>query len=80
MTPSQYDPKILISPCPYCNSDNVQEGGDDFDGDVACNTCTLITPIFHGTDRAIKAWNERKYVYTWSFLNSDYARAYMIMI
>jgi len=71
MTQSKYHPELVIAPCPHCNSTNVQEGGDDIDGDVACNDCSLATPIFFGTKAAINAWNKRLYKDQWYFMNPD---------
>lgn len=72
---------LFLLPCPNCHSTNIQEGGDDFDGDVGCNDCCLTTPNFYGTKSAINAWNNRKYMDRWSYLDdADKARQYMIMI
>lgn len=71
MTPSRYHEGIFILPCPYCNSTDVEESGDDFDGEVSCNTCSLGTPTFYGTKNAINAWNERKYFDRWMFFSSN---------
>lgn len=71
MTKSKYHPELVITSCPNCNSTSVQEGGDDFDGDVSCNDCSLTTPNFRGTKAAINAWNKRLYMDKWIFLNPD---------
>ena len=71
MTPSKYHPELVIAPCPNCNSTNIQDGGDDFDADVMCHDCTLITPVFRGTKSAINAWNNRKYMDRWFFLDPE---------
>lgn len=71
MKKSIYHPELTIEPCPHCNSTNVSEGGDDFDGDVACNDCSLATPSFCGTKAAINAWNKRLYKDQWYFINTD---------
>lgn len=72
---------LFLLPCPNCHSTNIQEGGDDFDGDVGCNDCTLTTPVFIGTKSAINAWNKRKYMDRWIYLDDgEKAREFMIMI
>jgi hypothetical protein len=82
MTQSKYHPELTLAPCANCNSANVQDGGDDFDADVICNDCRLITPVFLGTRNAINAWNDRLYMDQWVFLGEslDPAREFMIMI
>lgn len=73
--------ELFLLPCPNCHSTNVQEGGDDFGGDVGCNDCTLTTPVFYGTKGAINAWNNRKYMDRWIYLDDgEKAKEYMIMI
>lgn len=76
MTPSKYHNELFILPCPNCNSTDVEESGDDIDGQVNCNYCTLATPYFHGTRNAIHAWNNRSYNDDWGFWELDAAQAY----
>ena len=45
------------------------------------NDCTLTTPVFMGTKSAINAWNNRKYMDQWIYLDDgEKAKEYMIMI
>lgn len=63
---------LALNPCPNCKSSNIEIGGDDFDGDVMCLDCRLITPVCYGTKNAILTWNEAENWKTaWSFLNDD---------
>lgn len=59
---------LYLLPCPNCNSEDVEESGDDFDGDVSCNNCSLTTHTCYGTKAAIRVWNKRSHTECWSFL------------
>lgn len=71
MIPSKYHPELQIDVCPNCNSSDVEESGDDYDGMVNCNYCSLSTPTFTGTKSAINAWNKRAYKDKWYFLDEE---------
>ena len=63
--------KLMLNPCPNCKSSDIEIGGDDFDGDVICNKCKLITPICCGTKWAILAWNKAENWKTWDILSEE---------
>lgn len=65
-----------LLPCPKCGSTNVKVSGDDFDADIVCNNCGLLTLRCHGTSSAIKFWNSRKNINTWEYIDDkSYALA-----
>lgn len=62
--------KLTLFPCPKCNSQNLEIGGDDSDGDVICHNCGLITPVCYGTKSAISIWNKRDNWQNWSIFST----------
>ena len=67
MTPSKYHPGLGMIPCPNCLSTDVEESGDDIDGEVGCNICSLATPVCYGTEQAIRVWNNRLHIDQWVY-------------
>ena len=59
---------LILLPCPECDALTVEESGDDFDGDVSCLNCGLLTPLCYGTKAAIRMWNDRKNIEDWDRL------------
>lgn len=63
---------LTLNSCPNCKSIDITIGGDDFDGDVMCNECKLVTPVCYGTKGAILTWNKAANWQTaWDFLKDN---------
>lgn len=62
-----------IFPCPSCKSSNTVASGDDCDGMVNCEDCSLSTPICYGTKSAILIWNAQTFMEQWCFMDEKAA-------
>lgn len=67
--PCQYpeNKDLFLESCPNCSSNDVEESGDDFDGQVTCECCGLSTYVCYGTKNAIRVWNKRINTNKWNF-------------
>lgn len=68
-TPAKTKEGLFLIECPNCGSLNIEDSGDDFDGEVNCNYCGLCTGICYGTESAIYIWNNRLKIERWYFLD-----------
>lgn len=52
-------PKIILKPCPFCESTDVQmDEWAPYNDTVKCNACWAFGPIFkHEPEKAAEAWN-----------------------